>query len=57
MGLKANVGVHQGSALTPLLFAFVIDYVTSEIKVGTLFADDEDMVAEKMAELHLRRHS
>ena len=31
MGLKANVGVHQGLVLPPLLFAFVIDYVTSEI--------------------------
>ena len=29
---KAKVGVHHGSALPPQLFAFVIEYVTSEIK-------------------------
>ena len=34
--LEMNVGVHQGSVLSPLLFAIVIDVVTNEIKEGTL---------------------
>ena len=43
---KVNVGVHQGSVLSQLLFAFVIDFVPSDIQEGTLqkilFADDVD---------------
>ena len=27
-----NIGVHQGSVLSPLLFAIVVDVVTNEIK-------------------------
>ena len=57
---KAKVGVHQGSVLSQLLFAFVIDFVPSDIQEGTLqeilFADDLDMIAEKMAELHVKRY-
>ena len=34
--LEVNVSVHQGSALSPLLLAIVIDVVMSEIKEGTL---------------------
>ena len=34
--LKANVGVHQGSVLSQLLFAFMIDFVPRDIKEGTL---------------------
>ena len=34
--LDVNVGVHQGSALPPLLFAIEIDVVTIKVKVGTL---------------------
>ena len=34
--LQVNVGVHQGSVSSPLLFAIVIDVVTSEIKESTL---------------------
>ena len=30
---EVKVGVHQGSALSPLLFAIVVDVVTNEIKV------------------------
>ena len=41
---EANVGVHQGSVLSPLLFAIVIDVVMNEIKEGSLqkilYADD-----------------
>ena len=33
---EGNVGVHQGSVLSPLLFVIVVDVATSEIKEGTL---------------------
>ena len=33
--IEVNDGLHQGSALSPLLFAIVINVVTKEIKVGT----------------------
>ena len=53
--IKANVGVHLGSALSPLLFAIVIDVVTNEIREGMLqeilYADDIVLIAESMAEL------
>ena len=32
---EVNDGIHQGSVLSPLLFAIVIDDVTNEIKEGT----------------------
>ena len=31
-----NVGVHQESVLSPLLFAIIVDVVTKEIKEGML---------------------
>ena len=34
--LEVSVGVHQGSFLSPLLFAIVIIAATNEIKEGTL---------------------
>ena len=34
--LELNVGVHQGSVLSPLMFAVVDDVVTNEIKEGML---------------------
>ena len=33
---EANIGVHQGSVLSPLLFAIADDVATNEIKEGTL---------------------
>ena len=33
---KVNVGVHQGSVLSPLLFAIVVDVVMNKIKEGIL---------------------
>ena len=53
---EVNVVVHQGSALSPLLFAIGIDAATNEIKEGTpreiLYADDIVLIAGTMAELH-----
>jgi hypothetical protein len=45
-----NIGLHQGSALSPYLFALVMDEVTRDIQGGipwcTLFADDVVLVDE-----------
>ena len=42
--LEIEVGLHQGSALSQLLFVVTIDVITEEIEEGTpwamLFADD-----------------
>ena len=42
--IEIEVGLHQGSALSPLLFVRIIDVITEEIDEGTpwamLFADD-----------------
>ena len=41
---KGDVGLHQGSALSPFLFAIIMDKLTEDIKKdaswGMLFADD-----------------
>ena len=43
-GIEIEVGLHQGLALSPLLFVIIIDVITEEIEEGTpwamLFADD-----------------
>jgi hypothetical protein len=45
-----NIGQHQGSAMSPYLFALVMDEVTRDIQGGTslciLFADDVILVDE-----------
>jgi hypothetical protein len=45
-----NIGLHQGSALSPYLFALVMDEVTRDIQCGIpwcmLFADDVVLVDE-----------
>ena len=47
---EVNIRVHQGSVLSPLLFAIVVDVATNEIKEGMvqeiLYADDIVLIAE-----------
>ena len=56
-----EVGLHQGSALSPLLFVIIIDVITEEIEEGTpcamLFADDLVLCDpdREMMELRLER--
>ena len=50
-----KVGLHQGSVLSPLLFAAVMDVVSSEarssIPSGLLYADDLALMAPTMEQL------
>ena len=49
---EVKVGVHQGSALSPLLFAIVVDAVTESVRSGSmsemLYADDLVLTSETM---------
>ena len=60
-GIEIEVGIHQGSALSPLLFVIIIDVITEEIEEGTpwamLFADDLVLCDpdREMMELRLER--
>ena len=53
-----NVGVHQGSVLSPFLFAIVMDAVCGEVMEGLLFeilyADDLVLMADSMEELEMK---
>ena len=60
-GIEIEVGLHQGSALSPLLFVIILDVITEEIEEGTpwamLFADDLVLCDpdREMMELRLER--
>ena len=50
-----NVGVHQGSVLSPLLFIIVLEALSQEFRTGRpweiLYADDLVIIAESLDEL------
>ena len=52
---EVNVGLHQGSVMNPLLFAAVMDVVSSEASSGLsselLYADDLVIMAPTMEQL------
>ena len=53
-----KVAVHQGSILSPLLFALVMDEVTKDIRKGVvkemLYADDILLVSDNWEEVKSR---
>ena len=52
---SVKVGVHQGSALSPLLFIMVIDVLTEDVRDGSfmelLYADDLVLCGESLDEV------
>lgn len=54
-GFNVKVGVHQGSVLSPLLFAIVLEALSREFRTGLpwelLYADDLVLIAESIEEL------
>ena len=52
---SVNVGVHQGSVLSPQLLAIVVDAVTERVRDGSineiLYADNLVLVGETMKDL------
>ena len=53
-----RVGVHQGSVLSPLIFAIVVDVVTEHAREGLLneilYADDLALMSESLEDLRER---
>ena len=58
---KVNIGLHQGSALSPFLFAVVMDRLTDEVRREPpwtmLFADDIVICVESRKEMDQRLES
>ena len=54
-GFEVKVGMHQGSALSPLLFVIVMEAISREFRVSLpwelLYADDLAVIAETEEEL------
>ena len=54
-GFEVKVGMHQGSALRPLLFVIVMEAISREFRVAVprelLYADDLAVIAEAEVEL------
>ena len=55
--IPVNVGLHQGSVLSPLLFIIVLEALSSSFRIGLpwelLYADDLVLIAESIAELEV----
>ena len=55
---EVKVGVHQGSVLSPLLFAIVVDVITENARRGVvnelLYADDLVIMSKHMEDLKKR---
>lgn len=53
-GFKVEVGLHQGSALSPFLFAMVMDRMTDEVRQKSqwtmMFVDDNMVCSESRKE-------
>ena len=52
LGFEVKFGVHQGSVLSPLVFATVVDVVTESVRSGSmsemLYADDLVLMSKRM---------